>query len=99
MYKPGDIVIGVATKHKDKYHQQACAVLGVLAKQYKVKMLTGAASGENHKYFFHCVRSKEENPEQKPPPHLAEGVEASVEEEGENNHESGNVDEILDLFN
>ena len=74
-------------------------MIQVLTKQYKVKMLTGAASGENHKYFFHCVRSKEENPEQKPPPPLAEGVDAPVQEEWENNHESGSVDEIIDLFN
>ena len=95
-YKPGDIVIVVATKFKNKYHEQECKVLQVLTKQYKVKMLTGAAKGQFHKYLFHCVRSKEEHPEEQPP--VAEGVDASVEEEGKNNHESGNVDEILDLF-
>ena len=97
MYKPDDIVIGVATKYKERYDQQECQVVQILSKKYKVKMLIEPAKGETHKYLFHCVPSKEESLEEGPP--VAEGVDASVEEEGQNNHESGNVDEILDLFN
>ena len=110
MYKPDDIVIGIATKYKAKYDQQECQVVEILSKKYKVKMLTGPCKGETHKYLFHCVRSKEENPEEGPP--VAEGVDASVEEKKHESgnaedildvdaseHESGNVEEILDLFN
>ena len=91
MYKKDDILIGVATKFKEKYDQQECKVVAVLSKKYKVEMLTGPATGEVHKYFFHSVRSaKKESPEEGPA--VTESVHASVEEKEA-------VEELLDMFN
>ncbi len=51
----GTIVLGKAGKFKDKFDKQRCEITGVLVKHYKVKMLTGPAKGESHKYVHKDV--------------------------------------------
>ncbi len=45
-----DIVIGRATKWKDRYHDKRAKVTAVLSKQYRVTMLEGGDEGTSHKY-------------------------------------------------
>ena len=58
-FKVGDVVIGVATKHKEQYDQQRCEVIAVLSKHYKVKMLTGVEKNQQHKYLHASVKAAE----------------------------------------
>ena len=53
--KDGDIVIGRATKHKDKFDEKRCKVVAVQAQHYKVEILEGPAKGETHKYLHRLV--------------------------------------------
>ena len=53
-FKVGDIVMGVATKSKEKWAQKG-EIVDVLTKHYKVKMLAGLAEGESHKFLKACV--------------------------------------------
>ena len=55
-FKVGDRVMGVATKMKDKWAHE-CEITGVLSKQYKVKMLSGDAKGQNHKFMHKDVKA------------------------------------------
>ncbi len=57
-FKVGDLVVGMAAKFKSSYDQKDAQVIAVLAKRYKVKMLTGDASGAEHKYTHAMVRAK-----------------------------------------
>ena len=50
MFKVGDVVLGMAAKKKDKYNNQQAEIIDVLSKYYKVKMLSGEATGTKHKY-------------------------------------------------
>ena len=56
-FNVGDIVIGIATKYKEKYDGQRCEVIAVLSRHYKVKMLTGPAFTEVHKYSKDAVKA------------------------------------------
>ena len=48
-FKVGDLVVGMAAKFKSSYDQKDSQMIAVLAKHYKVKMLTGDATGAEHK--------------------------------------------------
>ena len=52
----GDIVLGRATKFKEKFNNVHGKVITVLSTHYKVELLEGAAKGETHKYIKNCVR-------------------------------------------
>ena len=55
-FKVGDRVIGIATKFKESFNDQECEVIAVLSKHYKVKMLTGPARNDIHKYYHAAVK-------------------------------------------
>ena len=55
-FKVGDHVMGVATKHKEKWAQEG-EITGVLSNKYKVKMLTGNAIGADHKFLIKDVKA------------------------------------------
>ena len=59
LFNVGDIVIGNATKYKEKYDGQRCEVISVLSKHYKVKMLTGVEKNKQHKYLHASVKAAE----------------------------------------
>lgn len=52
----GDVVITTAKKFKDSLHDQKGKIVGILSKQYKIEMLTGAALGEIKKFDKTAVR-------------------------------------------
>ena len=54
-FQVGDIVMGHAKKKKGNYDMQECRITAVLAKQYKVLMTSGAATGTDHKYLHEDV--------------------------------------------
>ena len=56
LFNVGDHVRGVATKSKDKWAHE-CVITSVLSKQYKVKMLSGDAKGQNHKFTHNAVKA------------------------------------------
>ena len=55
-FKVGDIVMGIATKSKEKWAQK-CQIVEILTKQYKVTMLEGEAKNEKHKFLKACVKA------------------------------------------
>lgn len=55
-FKVGDVVMGIATKSKEKWAQK-CEITGILSTQYKVKMLEGTESGKGHKFLHACVKA------------------------------------------
>ena len=55
-FKVGDVVMGVATKAKEKWAQK-CSIIEILSKHYKVKMLEGDATGDIHKFLKTCVKA------------------------------------------
>ena len=55
-YKEGAIVVGRATKHKDKYNEVRCKVLTCNSRDMRVLILEGPAKGEKHKYPYASVR-------------------------------------------
>ena len=56
MFKEGDIVTGISSKHKEDWNGHACEIEKVLSTHYKVMMLEGPQSGESHKYPFKFVK-------------------------------------------
>ena len=54
-FQNGHIVMGMATKFKDKFAQK-CQIIEVLSRHYKVKMLAGPIQGENHKFLKGSVK-------------------------------------------
>ena len=55
-FKVGDVVMGIATKHKDSWHNRKAKIIGVLTSHYKVRMLEGPSNGLLHRYVFKdCV--------------------------------------------
>ena len=54
-FNMGDIVVGVATKFKQHYHNKKAKITAILAKHYKVEMLEGRAVGSSHKYLHASV--------------------------------------------
>ncbi len=54
----GDLVIGKASKYKEKFNDVECRVTSILAKHYWVTILTGPEKGNEHKYLHHCVSLK-----------------------------------------
>ena len=62
-FKEGDIVRGIATKNKDKFHMQKCIINAVLSRHYKVELLEGTAKGTTHRYLHAMVEAlKDEKP-------------------------------------
>ena len=55
-FKIGDVVMGVATKAKEKWAQK-CKIMEILSRHYKVTMLEGEAKGETHKLLKACVKA------------------------------------------
>ena len=55
-FQIGDVVMGVATKAKDKWAQK-CEIIDILARHYKVKMQTGTEVGSEHKFLHACVNA------------------------------------------
>ena len=55
-FKVGDVVMGVATKAKEKWAQK-CSIIEILSRHYKVKMLEGEATGDIHKFLKTCVKA------------------------------------------
>ena len=55
MFEIGDVVMGVATKAKEKWAQK-CEIVDILSKHYKVKMLEGTEIGTVHKFLHACVK-------------------------------------------
>ena len=51
----GDIVIGRATKFKDKFDKMKCKVIAVQAQHYKVEILEGPCAGQTHGYLHGSV--------------------------------------------
>ena len=51
----GDLVVGIAKKHKPSYHMQKGRVVAVLVKHYSVALLEGEAKGSTHKYLHDNV--------------------------------------------
>ena len=81
----GDIVIGRASKFKEKYDNVRAKVTGVLSTQYKVEMLEGKAKGEPHKYVKSAVRLADRPggaPETRPPTPEAETRPPTLPESG-----------------
>ena len=62
LFKVGQIVLGVAHKHKDAYDGVRGVIKGVLTKEYKVELLDGTKKGQSHKYLHHNVRLAEPVP-------------------------------------
>ena len=62
-FKEGDIVRGIATKNKDKFHMQKCIINAVLSRHYKVELLEGTAKGTTHRFLHAMVEAlKDEKP-------------------------------------
>ncbi len=57
--KVNDIVIGRAVKFKSYFDNQEARVVAVFACHYKVEMLTGEATGKEHRYLHAMVSLKE----------------------------------------
>ena len=55
LFNVGDVVVGKAVKHKSSFDGQDCKIIAVLAKHYKVTMMTGDAIGQDHKYVHNMV--------------------------------------------
>ena len=55
-FNVGDIVIGLAAKHRTKYHERQGVVQSVLARHYNVLLKEGPAKGEVHKYVHSMVK-------------------------------------------
>ena len=56
LFKVGDHVMGVAKRYRGNWAHE-CVITGVLTKHYKVKMLSGDATGENHKFTHKDVKA------------------------------------------
>ena len=54
--QPGSIVVGTASKWKEKYDGHKCKVITLLTKHVKVEILEGPAKGEVHKYSYDSVK-------------------------------------------
>ena len=63
LFKVGQIVLGVAHKHKDAYDGVRGVIKSVLTKEYKVELLDGSRKGQFHKYFHSNVRLAEPLPQ------------------------------------
>ena len=63
LLKVGDTVFGIATKWKDHFNNMECKILAVLARQYKVVMLEGTSTGEEHKFLHSNVRAIQGEPQ------------------------------------
>ena len=61
-FQVGDIVMGHAKKKKENFDMQECRITAVLAKQYKVLMTSGAATGTDHKYLHEDANTQPGTP-------------------------------------
>ena len=62
-FKEGDIVRGIASKNKDKFHMKKCIINAVLSRHYKVELLEGTAKGTTHRFLHAMVEAlKDEKP-------------------------------------
>ena len=58
LFKKGDIIMGLAVKHREKYAQKG-KIVDVLSKHYKEVMLEGPATNEMHKFVHSAVKAIE----------------------------------------
>ena len=96
-FKIGDIVMGVAIKAKDKWAQK-CEIVEILTKHYKVKMLTGLAAGELHKFVKSCIKAIPPEVVATVAPRAAESSEAAVADAPKKNDSDSDMKSVAHLF-
>ena len=96
-FKIGDIVMGVAIKAKDKWAQK-CEIVEILTKHYKVKMLTGMAEGELHKFVKSCIKAIPPEAVATVAPRAAESSEAAVADAPKKNDSDSDMKSVEHMF-
>ena len=99
-FKVGDIVMGCATKYKEKY-AQPCKITGILARHFNVIILEGPCAGDKHKFLHHAVKAIDHGPPQGDGAGASSATPGHEVQEAERGDEGGDdvaMEDIAGLF-